>query len=687
MEFDRGMAGVLVVVLSLIASVGLGVITNIDTTTVQKDVDEYVADITGGFTSNKQRSYTEYNPSSNYNGYTNSTVTDNFAVGFEESSYSNNYPISYSGISGQSTAYTSPTAFTDIQTDSQYSTMYGPGYAYFYPNHWVSNADYDQLYHEMTTIYGPSYTTPTGYIKSINLYNILSKCVQDGTTVLGAVPNTIEITIPYTVHSVTLTVPYTYYNFNQTVTIPYLDNNVILYPSTTSLMDDPPDPYSRNYLLQKGSGTSYSMVIKYTVQDNSNHLFTAYIDDVPVYSGSANNYSIYYCPFTYTWSNEVYSTGYGIAAGYPSVAPHGQENPLPNTVPYSINVEYKADTLTKYIDTRFGVGIRNNENVNWTNNQQNGRTTLAFSVWSDSDKSFTDMGSYSNTAVLNYHNNNLTDTFTITRSAGYTYISLNGGSVLNIGTWEQVQIVIDNLSGQLIAYPISTWDNFNNYSTFGTSIIIGTLQQSDLSSIDWTANTSFRLQVTSTDVFFNSYGVVMVDPQITISDLWPNYTKFVVSFDKVASVGESITFGNVTYKIINNELNTITINEGLEEYTPTGLQITELSARYTQNESSWDITLESGKNTLSFTTTTTEISMTGAWYFIAGFYNVITKEVTERTWNPSTYNWFESNMFFWMAGFVLLLGLGAYKLGYLDGISILIIIASEFILIIIGGAT
>lgn len=687
MQFNRGMVGVLIVILSLIASVGLGVITNIETETVTKNVDEYVADITGAFESDREQSYADYNPSSNYNGYTNSTVTDNFAVDFEPSSYSNNYPISYSGISGQSTAYTSPTAFTDIQTDSQYLTMNGPGYSYFNPNHWVSNENYDQLYHEMTTIYGPSYRAPTGYIKTINLYNILSKCVQDGTTVLGTAPNTIEITIPYTVHTVTFAVPYTYYNFNQSVTIPYLDNNVILYPSTTSLQGDPPDPYSRNYLLQKGSGTSYSIVIKYTVQDNSNHLFTAYIDDVPIYSGSANNYSVYYCPFTYTWSNEVYSTSYGIAAGYPSVAPHGQENPLPNTVPYSINVKYKADTLTRYIDTRFGVGIRNNENVNWTNNQQNGTTTLAFSVWDDTNKSFTDMGSYSNTAVLNYHNTNLTDTFTISRSAGKMYVSLNGATPIEIGTWNQVQLVLDNLNGTMTAYPISTWNNLNDYSIFGTSIVIGNLKQYNLSSIDWTANNSFRLQVTNTQVFFNSYGVVMIDPHITVSDLWPNYNRFMLDMSKVATVGTSITIGNITYPIISNILNTTSIQDGETVYTPTGIDVTEMQLHYTKTDEGWDINITSGKNELSLNVPTTYIGMTGTWYFTMAFYQTVSKDVQERTWDPTTYDWFASHLFFWMAGILLLFSILAYKMGYLDGLSILILIVTEVILIIIGGST
>ena len=77
--------------------------------------------------------------------------------------------------------------------------------------------------------------------------------------------------------------------------------------------------------------------------------------------------------------------------------------------------------------------------------------------------------------------------------------------------------------------------------------------------------------------------------------------------------------------------------------------------------------------------------MTGTWYFSAGFYNVVTKQVVERVWNP-IYDWFAGNLFFWMAGFTLVGGIVSWKLGYADPLSILILIASEVILIIIGGA-
>lgn len=645
MEFDKGMAGVLVVVLSLIASVGLGVITNIDTTTVQKDVDEYVADITGGFTAGKEQSYTDYNTSRNYNGYSN-TITNRFAVNFTPSSYVNNYPLTYSE---------DPTEFSVMSTTATNipwgSTEYTNGAV--------------NLFGTAVSSYTQGQYNTGNTVKIVKFGDMLPDIMPENTDSLKY----IEITL-YT----NKTQPY--YSTHPTNTVAIVSPLYAREVSAYGWWVLPSSFGTSPFIFSNYDGSPYSQAtvggddvlvakVRYSVEDNA----VAWFRDADM---------------TQLITTAPASDTYVIAlADVKDVdAPSGFIDTTSDII-----VSYSYENNTQYIDTRYGVGVRNSETVTWSNNQQNGVTSIAFSVWDSATETFNDTGSYSDTGEISYYGTNLTDTFTISRVSGYTYISLNGRANINLGTWDQVQLDIDSITGQLIAYPIDTWNNFNNYSIMNVPTVIGPITKANLEGISWTANNSFRFQVTNTQVFFNSYGVVMIDPSITISDLWPNYTRFAVTIGKVASVGTEIKIGDIRFKIMDNLLYRISVTEGNEEYTPTGLDITDLTIHYVKNDNTWDVNMSSGTNSLDISVPNTYIGMTGTWYFIAGFYNTITKDVTERTWNPSTYNWFESHMFFWMAGFVLLLGLGAYKLGYLDGISILIIIASEFILIIIGGVT
>ena len=678
MEFDKGMAGVVVVVLSLIASVGLGVITNIDTTTVQKDTDEYIADITGGFNSQKEKSYIDYNPSKNYNGYVNQTDPNKFAVDFEPTGYVNNYPMSYTLSSINSTTYTKASdigAFT--QADYNY-TGYFPGDDTKQFSEYRDDENGRYLFY--TGIYGPETTSSNTHLSPKYIYyyplkTALDSFIIDGTTLMGIDPTTITITIDYTVESIMV-------SYLNDPTAPqekfyYLDNNLFIF--------NPSSPYSAYYdftnlfndLSTYGEGTVLQGRLVYTLPTASypNGIFSMYYNDVLKYSGDPTDYQIVYGDpgierYTYSqYSQQNKPSAYDWVDLYSSTPTH------------PLTVTYEGDTVRSYMDTRYGVGIWNDDTIVWSNGESNGIIDLTFSVWDGSTKTFEDTGvGYQTTGVITYLGASAANTLSVSRIGGYTYISLDGGSSINIGTWDQIMVRIDAVTGKITAIPIITWQNFNNYSLYTTSVDIGTIPTTNnISSITWTATNSLRLQVTNTQVFYNTYGVIMIDPDITISNLWPNYSKFVVSIDNVATVGMSVTIGDQNYPISSNHI----------DVDGTLIDVTDMDLRYTYDGDNgiWNVKIESGGNTAEITASNTYLKLTGSWYFVAKIYQTTSKNVTERIWNPGEYNWFESHMFFWMAGFVLLLGIGAYKLGYLDGISILIIIASEFILIIIGGAT
>lgn len=682
MQFNRGMVGVLIVVLSLIASAGLGVITNIETKTVTKEVNEYVADITGAFESEKQQSYTSYNPSSNYNGYTNETIFTDYPVEYTPSSYTNNYPISYES-SRISETYTTPESFgTPTAWDANIQSMQYPG----------------STGNKESTVEVPGTSTTARYIiqgpraSGIHtthpewapyytpLSTVIQECRTEGSTLLGVMPDKITISIPAIV--MRQTIDYLPLENHPELTpsgisVYYLSSNVF-FVATDTFLDSSysgraiwsiTDLYTTSSVESLGEGESYTINLVY---DTSTDKADVLVNGNPILAGIS--------PAGYTMAYGIPT--YSRLSLYSDYSLDRNDGPLLFTdfTQNTLRVKYVLESHVDYIDTRYGIGIRDEQNVTWANKQQNGTTKIAFSVWngSDTENPFSDTGlNYSNTATLRYRGTNTTDNIIVSRSSGTTYVTLNGGESVPIGTWNQIELTIDNINGTLTVAPIEVWDNFNNYALAGTTINIGTLNKNNLTSINWTANNTFRLQVSDTTVFFNNYGVVMIDPHITISNLWPTYTNYMVNISKVATIGDSITLGNDTFPIEN----------GVFTVDDKQFDITNLNIYYTKDGDSWDVHLESGKSSATLEDISTYIGMNGMWYFVAGFYNIVSKDVQERSWDPTTYDWYASHLFFWMAGILLLFSILAYKMGYLDGLSILILIVTEVILIIIGGTT
>ncbi|MBQ1293230.1 MAG: hypothetical protein IIY21_04285 [Clostridiales bacterium] len=673
MEFDKGMAGVLVVVLSLIASVLLGVVTNIESRDVTKDEPEYVADITGGFTADREKSYTDYNSARNYNGYTNNTVTNQYAIDFNSVGYTNNYPLSHrldqttsSSIHGPSDLITSPTTFDSLARYAGWDTVLRDVY--------VNDEQNIRLYTQSSYVGSPctwGYLFGGEITYMLTLSSVLSECVTDGTTELGTIPTTVQIIIPSTVQVTEIEYPYAediaYFSSY------FLTNNIMIIPSNSGPSSIPAQWYSRENLIGAGVDSAYDTEILYTPSTNT---CTISINDVPIWSGvNPTNYKIVYGKPFGAVSLNTDATEWGEEHGYSDSVWRTRQSLGTETPHFTVN--YLAESVTDFIDTRYGVGVRNSEEVVWNNNQQNGITSIAFSVWNDTSETFTDIGDYLDTGVIRYYGSNATDTFTVSRVSGRTYVALNGSTPIDIGTWSQIQLNIDNINGTLTAYPITAWNNFNNYIVEETSVTIGTVTKGSLSTITWTANNSFRFQVMNTTVFFNTYGVVMINPYITISNLWPNYSRFMVSFTKVATIGDSITLGGSTYPI----------TDGMIEINGETLTVPDIELYYESvGTDEWQVTLSTTKASTQITVPNTNISLSGTWYFNAGFYDIVTKHVKENIWNP-IYIYDMNLIVLFMAGFLLLGGIIIYKLGYADVMSIIIIVASEIILIVIGGAT
>ena len=683
MEFDKGMASVLIIVMSLIASIGIGVVTNIEDQEIEKESAEYLADITGAFKTNKEQSYLEYNPASNYNGYTNLTTQVGFPVDLTTTEIVNNYPINYTGA----ITTISDVDPTELDLDNDFKNEYTGSDNYRFQTRTVAGGtskyhyDYPHAY-----LSSGEYQNRNTDFRLIRLDRVLDKYVHD------ADPGVSEITLAYSQTLRQITIPIWGSELPPEVNSYYFDNNIFIIPSsrvyhyTQYLMASP----LLEVDLPADVNTTYNWLCTCYITDTG-YSVTLTVNNSTNYTGNAD--SLYLCASNdLTIDVKAYSSS-GLTP--PEIVTDGF------TSKCDMDVTLKFETIKRYMDTRYGVGIRNAETVEWSNNENNGLIDLVFNSPSPT-------GTYSTTAVLNYSESN-TDTLTVTRGSGMMSVTLNGRST-NIGTWESILIRIDSVHKEVTVIPISDFANFNTYSlsdiptvlekpdpTSSTGKTNKVLNgQGDIIKITWTADNSLKLQVDRTMVFLNSYGVIMIDPEITVSNLWPIYDKFMVHFHDVATIGSRITLGNTTYDVedyiikipqtkVDPETNEVIHYDAL-------IDVTDMKLTYTRNVSeddqvSWTLKIESSKDSATVTTPSTFMKYWGTWYFQTGFYEIVNKISHERTWNPVGIGEDITQVLFFMLVALLIGTIIMHKLGHLGGLDILILIGAGVILIVLIGGT
>ena len=134
-------------------------------------------------------------------------------------------------------------------------------------------------------------------------------------------------------------------------------------------------------------------------------------------------------------------------------------------------------------------------------------------------------------------------------------------------------------------------------------------------------NESLTFNVYSTSVFMDTYGVVMVNPSLNITDYFPDLNNFYkLNLYNFAKYGDSITINGITGTITGNNL---TIND--ETVALKNMSVIYADGNVTVEDSNISIDLGA--------ITDTNISMTGAWYFQTGLYKGYTDTKTIYEWD------------------------------------------------------
>lgn len=289
--------------------------------------------------------------------------------------------------------------------------------------------------------------------------------------------------------------------------------------------------------------------------------------------------------------------------------------------------------------------------VHWANGYQNGKVSMVFN-WPSEDTEIHNMAMelYSGTANPDQTTTWSPNGFVLNISLSYPTtnfsfdLQLNGTSVLTktatAGKWAQYELTMDFTNGQVYMIPLRTFTSFVEYETldsqkqvlfdFGSSVRNSTIMQIDHE--DTGSGDHVRFSVTDTDVFLNTYGIVMNSPTINIYNHFPQYDQVRVNFYAFALYGSAITINGVPFVVDGSDITIryATTSDGkhvLPSMLPGGLvdsrtfALTNISV--TWNGTNCLLTFENDRFTIDLGTYTPgneTVSFTGIWYFTSVLY-------------------------------------------------------------------
>lgn len=735
MEFNSGMLGVAIVVLGLIASCLFGVVMNVNQEEVEKDTDNYITDITGLYsTSAKDKTYTEYNPAKNYNGYTSSNLST-YPVEFKESSAGNNYSFDYDGIR----PYTESRDFSDEATSIHEERIAGL-FSHAYSD--TETAHPYRIYAHITAGYSGYY----GYVYEKNMkdvYNTLKSASPYPTAqeYLSSISISMEYHIDQTIYTYSASPPMT---LSATATSLLVNNGLMITPTNYfSMSDSDWRAYSDlryGYSLLELCGEGNTLVYTCTFNEDGTK-FTVIASGPNVNNriilNNVSSSSYMLCGlqtlvYLHMGNLSQYVEGTG---SYTQQISHEEESYDVSEI-FDYDVTYTYDKYISYLDPRYGITVRGGETVEWSNDYKNGAMDIVAYLGNierdssgteytiegidsihDTDKDiewrfYYESGIYS---VLKMHHTANGSTWMCTQYYDeYTPIgqspspSYVDGPHIDLGTsWIGYNIHIDFTSGEVFAQaiPPASWNSFTDWTSAQPSVKIGefkirtneivdshptneavwnvikepTVKMQIISPID--IDNTIAMQITNTTVFMNTYGVVMIDPHIDILNWYPDNTHFKMKFTKIASIGSSIVINGQKYEISDGYL--IVGDERVD--------LSDFEIEMVKKSTGYDITVASLKNGSSAEITdaiNTEVVLNGAWYFTAGYYTVEKEMVKEYRWDVAdgiAYGY--TGVILFMMIFMGIITIAWWKIqpGTLTFFDIAIIIGVEVILFLLLG--
>lgn len=580
MHFDSGKFGAVVVVIALVMTVVIGTCTDVAKVQVERTDYDYITDITGLFETEQVPEYIEYNPNSNYVGYSGSPV-------YSQSRQPNNYRY----VISQGTTTSSTLTINNSSTYPVNNPFtVGADIVVCTLNYTGSQFDIDPAddriadFSYNVRVYG-DYTTSltqilTSAVDNLASYDTLSIDLSYGAYpvwIIGQTFNFAEVERGDSLSQVAynLTIPDS--SIPTRITINTVTMLATGYHNDTKIWELPSN--SVYVLYRYGAQTDGQYDNPYT---NGSVTMTISKTTPPVYGYADPKGGVRLNPgSTATWNN-----GYQVEEITMLI---GKYNFPQQSAMY---IEF-YDSPGSSFNQNLWVSISTSGvDINIYDHQVNNVGTISLGKW---------------TAVeITY--NRITGVIMATpvgEVMDYTQSPILRGTPVQLTTgWRTGESVPTN----------SGFTVFTSGAGGGTP--------------------SPYFGVINTTVFLNTYGAVMNDPSIDIEDYWPDLDEYRLNFYSFALVGQSVAINGTTYPVSADQTITVIDAEGIE-YTRTlsNIYITTDEGRTYLTFVNDDLTVDLGE------TVTEVVSFSGLWYFTTALYEVIQTIGYEYEWSlDGTFN-------------------------------------------------
>ena len=327
------------------------------------------------------------------------------------------------------------------------------------------------------------------------------------------------------------------------------------------------------------------------------------------------------------------------------------EDPIISNLKVLVNSgNYKTYTFPDpiYYDPLHGVQLTA-PTVIWENGYRNAACSIIFNSPHSDNQALKYSISLSNGEALSiWINTGNNAAISLTWTDGVTAESAD----YTLSAWKTGVITLDLENGIFTVVPCNTFRDFSSYKeypelmpTSGNLDFLNDVKGTDFTGITITNHngsdsSDIEFQITDTRAFLNTYGSVMNDPSISISDYYPELTEYKLDYRSFALYGESITINGITYPVTNGTISII-VNDQPETHELQNISILHTGDKTTLIFNNDNATYDLG------TTTDDTVSFVGTWYFENDLYKQVQKDVKNYDLDFRTFG-FDSGAFVMM---------------------------------------
>lgn len=512
MKFQSGILGVIIVVVALMGTIFGGYLMNVHQEQVTTTNYDPVTDVTSLFNFTEQPDYIEYNPAKNYTGYSLSNGSGT-GVDYTSSPNINQYYMS---------STTSSTITVDLnvlnnttQIYSMYQNLDGVNYFSLYNGQAWGLADTDH-----TRSYGLGWWNPY-LVNADNLYTYLqsNNLIPANTTSITIHPKSgamVGLSVAQIDPSDQRSVAYdripnqgddqNVYGYNVYWQRPFntIPTNTIM---NQWIVDATPQQCYLSYDVEQGSWTLDVNGQRTTMSDG-------------IISYPRDNKGIR------THSELITGGGFGLHA-------YADEFAL---APYNTEVEviFSFEPIYDYMKPSDGVSIDHNTSLttDWSNGKSIGDMKIVFGN--------------SGSPCSNTLTTNAGSQITVSYNGTSNFVSLNGGSPVDIGAWDYFVLDISPMNGSVSVIPVSTFNSYLSYTTADYVYQIGSIPNTTITKISWSGtSSSYTFSVSSTIVQMTTK-LLMLDAGLDIKNYFPLEDGYRLDINSFATYGTSMTINGVT---------------------------------------------------------------------------------------------------------------------------------------------